>query len=360
MLVHRLVHVRTQIMIRVTILSLLSSLTLLYSIAVAQSDLATAKVTKQMVEIEHRLDGMVEAVNEATLTAEISGRVAEVMYDVGDVVPAGAVVIRLRGTEQKAEVARAEAQVQDAKARVVETSRNYRRIESLYEENAASRQALEQAKALMEVSDAALQVAEATLTKAIEQAGYTEIRAPYGGVVTKRHVEQGESVRPGQSLMSGFLPDQLRVGVEVPQRLIHSVRKSGIARVYLPGREDKPIEVGEFSIFPYASSGAGTTRVRLTLPVGVEDLSPGMLVKVSFVLGTRPALVIPGQAVVYRSEVIGVYVVHTSGVISLRRIRTGRKLPDEKLVVLSGLEEGEQVALEPVKAVTHLKQQSRQ
>ncbi|MDJ0958267.1 MAG: efflux RND transporter periplasmic adaptor subunit [Arenicellales bacterium] len=341
-------------------LPLLSSLTLSYSIAVAQPDLPTASVTKQPIDVEHRLDGMVEAINEATLTAEISGRVAEVMFDVGDVVPAEAVVIRLRGTEQKAEVARAEAQVQDAKARVVETSRNYRRIESLYEENAASSQALEQAKALMEVSNAALQVAEATLTKAIEQAGYAEIRAPYGGVVTKRHVDQGESVRPGQPLISGFLPDELRVGVEVPQRLIHSVRKRGIARIYLPGREDKPIEVAEFSIFPYASRGVGTTRVRLTLPVGVEDLSPGMLVKVSFVLGTRPVLVIPEQAVVYRSEVIGVYVVDTSGVVSLRRIRTGRKLPGNKLVVLSGLEEGEQVVLEPVKAVAHLKQRSNQ
>ena len=343
-----------------TILLPLSSLALSYSPAVAQPDLPTASAMKQLIEIEHRLDGVVEAINEATLTAEISGRVAEVIYDVGDVVPADAVVIRLRGTEQKAEVARAEAQVRDAKARVVETSRNHRRIESLYEENAASLQALEQAKALMEVSEAALQVAEATLVKAIEQAGYAEIRAPYGGVVTKRHVERGESVTPGQPLMSGFLPDELRVGVEVPQRLIHSVRKHGIARVHLPGREDKPIEVAELSIFPYASSGAGTTRVRLTLPVGVEDLSPGMLVKVSFILGTRSALVVPVQAVVYRSEVIGVYVIDKTGVVSLRRIRTGRKLPGEELVVLSGLDEGEQVVLEPVKAVAHLKLQSKQ
>lgn len=344
-----------------SILPLLSSLTLLYSsITIAQPELATAGVTKQMIEIEHRLDGMVEAINEATLTAEISGRVAEVMFDVGDVVPDDAVVIRLRGTEQKAEVTRAEAQVRDAKARVVETGRNYRRIESLYDENAASLQALEQAKALMEVSEAALQVAEAALIKATEQAGYAEILAPYGGVVTKRHVEQGESVSPGQALISGFLPDELRVGVEVPQRLIHSVRKHSIARVHLPGREDKPVEVVELSIFPYASSGVGTTRVRLSLPVGIEDLSPGMLVKVSFVLGARPALVVPERAVVYRSEVIGVYVVDATGVVSLRRIRTGRKLAGENLLVLAGLEEGEQVVLDPVKAVAHLKQQSKQ
>ena len=69
---------------------------------------------------------------------------------------------------------------------------------------------------------------------------------------------------------------------------------------------------------------------------------------------------IPEQAVVYRSEVIGVYVIDAAGAVSLRRIRTGRKLADEKLIVLAGLEEGEQVVLEPVKAVAYLKQQPKQ
>ena len=79
--------------------------------AAAQTDLTTVDVTQQLIQAEHRLDGVVQAVNEATLTAEIPGRVSEVMFDVGDTVPADAVVIRLRGTEQKAEVSRAEAQV---------------------------------------------------------------------------------------------------------------------------------------------------------------------------------------------------------------------------------------------------------
>jgi RND family efflux transporter MFP subunit len=324
-----------------------------------QTKLATIGVTQQMITVEHRLDGVVEAVNEATLTAEIPGRIAEVLFDVGDVVPAGAVVVRLRGTEQKAEVSAAEARVVDARARIIEASRNLRRIESLYEQNAASAQALEQAKATMEVREASLQVAQAQLTKAQEQAGYAVVRAPFGGVVTERHVERGESVSPGQPLISGFLPDQLRVGVEVPQRLIALVRKHRSARVHLPGPEQEAIEVKETLIFPYASAGVGTTRIRLTLPYGVEDLSPGMLVKVSFALGTRSVLAIPKKSIVFRSEVIGVYVLSEDGKVNLRRVRPGQTVADDNIVVLAGLAEGEQIALDPVMAVKYLKLQAQ-
>lgn len=328
--------------------------------APAESPLDAFYAEIRTIDVEHRLDGVVEAVNEATLTAEIGGRVDAVLFDVGDVVPADAVVIRLRGTEQKAELARAEAQVDDAEARLVEARENLKRIEALYASNAASKQALDQAKAGMEVAEASLDAANASLTKAREQVEYTVIRAPYGGVVTERHVERGESVSVGQPLMSGFLPDELRVSVDVPQRLIDKVRRHRSARVYLPGRELDPVEVTALSIFPYASEGSGTTRVRLVLPVGVESLSPGMLVKAAFTMGTREALAVPAGAVVFRSEVTGVYVLNERGDPALRRIRPGRLLPTGELEVLAGLQQGERIAADPAAAVLKLKRPEAQ
>lgn len=320
-----------------------------------QTPLATTAVSGRLVNVEHRLDGVVEAVNQATMTAEIPGRVAEVLFDVGDVVPADAVVLRFRGTEQKAEVTQAEAQVRDAEARVVETRRNFERLEALYAEKATSLTALDQARATLEVSEASLQASKASLTKAQERAGYTVIRAPYGGVVTQRHVEQGESVSAGQPLISGFLPDQLRVVVEIPQRLIESVRGGGKALAYLPGNSDKPLEISGISIFPYANAGTGTIRARLDLPQATSGVMPGMLVKVSFVVDSRPVLVIAERAIVHRSEVAGVYVVTEDNEVNLRRIRPGRRLADGNVVVLAGLQQGERVAMEPAEAVKHLR-----
>ena len=108
------------------------------------------------------------------------------------------------------------------------------------------------------------------------------------------------------------------------------------------------------------SQGTGTTRVRLNLPFGVEGLSPGMLVKVSFAAGERTVLVIPGRAVVYRSEVIGVYVKHDDGAIHLRRIRPGERIEGGRTIVLAGLEAGERVVLDPVAAISAMEQRSSQ
>jgi hypothetical protein len=84
-----------------------------------------------------------------------------------------------------------------------------------------------------------------------------------------------------------------------------------------------------------------------------------MMVKVSFALGTRSVLTIPKKAIVFRSEVIGVYVLSKDGKINLRRIRPGRTLADDNIVVLAGLAEGEQIALDPVMAVKSLKLQAQ-
>ena len=67
--------------------------------ASARSSLATVIVQPERTPIERRLDGVIEAVNQGTVAAQTSGRVAAILYDVNDFVPAGAVIIRLRSTE---------------------------------------------------------------------------------------------------------------------------------------------------------------------------------------------------------------------------------------------------------------------
>jgi multidrug efflux pump subunit AcrA (membrane-fusion protein) len=66
--------------------------------------------------LERDVDGTIEAVNQATVSAQTSGRVAEILYDVNDVVPAGAVIMRLKGTEQRAGLQGAEAVLTEARA----------------------------------------------------------------------------------------------------------------------------------------------------------------------------------------------------------------------------------------------------
>ena len=104
-----------------------------------------------------------------------------------------------------------------------------------------------------------------------------------------------------------------------------------------------------------ADEASHTFKVRLYLPAGTRSMFPGMFVKTAFVTGLKQELVIPGAAVVYRSEVTGVYVVEADGTLRFRHVRLGRTTPEGDVLVLAGLTPGERVALDPIAAGAELK-----
>ena len=108
------------------------------------------------------------------------------------------------------------------------------------------------------------------------------------------------------------------------------------------------------TIFPFADPQNHSFRVRVNLPEMDANILPGMLVKVSFVIDQSERLTIPAQALVRRSEVIGVYVVDADAKVSFRQVRTGHATR-EAIEITAGLEAGEMVAIDPVAAGIQLK-----
>jgi RND family efflux transporter MFP subunit len=320
---------------------------------VAASDLETAAVEHREVPREYRLDGLVEATQQTTVSAQTSGQVEQVLFDVDDYVTKGQVIVRLKDTEHRARVAQAEASAEAAQARLVEARRDFDRVKGIFARDLASKADMDKATAALHAAEAQAEAAAASLEQAREQLTYTQVRAPYSGIVTERLVQVGETPQPGQRLMSGISLEQLRVIVDVPQTLIAQVRTSGRARVQQPG--NGWIAAEKLTVFPYADPASNTFRVRLDLKPGTANLFPGMLVKAAFVTGRGEELVVPARAVVHRSEVTGVYVVATDGRVTLRHIRLGRDNEDGTYSVLSGLSVGERVAVDPIAAGVLLK-----
>ncbi len=318
---------------------------------------ATVTAEHQVVSREQLFDGVVEAVKQTTVSAQTSGRVLEILFDVDDFVSKGEVILRLRDTDQRARLEKAEASLAEARARYAQANAEYERVKGIYEKKLVSKSAYDKALAERDSARARLEAAKAAVVQAREQLAYTVVRAPYGGIVTERHVEVGEAVRPGQALMSGLSLERLRVQVAVPQRLINAVRALRKSRVFIDPAMAQTVAAERLTFFPYADRHTNTFQVRVQLPEGVQGLFPGMFVKVAFVIGERSRLVVPVAAVVYRSEVTGVYVVAQDGRVALRQIRAGRRTADGKMEVLAGLSAGETVALEPLKAGAYLKRQ---
>jgi RND family efflux transporter MFP subunit len=302
---------------------------------------------------ERVLDGRVEAVNQATVSAQTSGRIAELPFDVNDYVESGDVLMRFTDTEQKAALARAEAALQEANARLAEANQEFERFSKMIENNSVSQSRFDQSRANRDAAQARLNAARSGVETAKQQLEYTVIRAPYAGIVSKRHVELGELVSPGQPVISGLSLESLRVNIDVPQSMFHSVRTIGKAVVYV---DDERIAAESMTFFPVADSAANTFRVRVNLPDGAATLYPGIFIKVGFVVGETQRLLIPQEAVVRRSELSGIYVVDGDD-IALRQVRLGRKFGDS-IEVLAGLSEGEVVATDPVAAGIYLKERT--
>lgn len=312
--------------------------------------LRSLTVQPETMPLERRLDGTIEAVNQGTVAAQTSGRVAEILYDVNDFVPAGAVIVKLRATEQHSGLLQAEAALREATARETEAQIRYQRISDMYARQVVAKAMLDEATAARDAAAARLAAAKAAVATAREGVAYTEVRAPYAGIVTKRHVEVGETVSPGTALMSGLSLQYLRVVVDVPQSIIEQIRRIKQAAVYVSGRR---IEASKLTVFSQANAATGTFRARLELPQNATDLYPGMFVKVGFVIGTADRLLVPLTAVVERSEVTGVYAIDAQSNTSLRQVRLGHRFGD-RVEVLAGLHAGERIALDPALAVKRL------
>ncbi|WP_241546784.1 efflux RND transporter periplasmic adaptor subunit [Thiohalobacter thiocyanaticus] len=98
----------------------------------ALAQLPTAPVERSTVPYRQWFDGEIEAVHQATVSAETSGRIAAIHFDVDDYVERDAVIVELRDTEQQARLRQAEAAVEEARARFVEARDEYNRIKEIY------------------------------------------------------------------------------------------------------------------------------------------------------------------------------------------------------------------------------------
>ena len=322
--------------------------------AAEPAPLQTATVQYREVEQTYAAEGVVEAVKQSTVAAQISGRVVAVNFDVGDRVKKGQVIVRIDPAEVNQTYAASQAQIAQAEATLRNAKSQFERTQKLVEQKFMSAAAMDKAQADYQAAKAQLAVAEAGGGQAAATRGYATVTAPYSGVVSARPVELGEMAVPGKPLMSGFDPNELRVTASMPQYQLGAVRKLASASVEFPALK-KRIQAARVTILPAADAQTHTTQVRLDLPAGIEGLYPGMFARAYFAVGRVKKLLIPASAVALRSEVAGAYVVGENGEIRFRQLRLGETAGGEDVEVLAGVAPGENVALDPVAALAALK-----
>jgi len=309
----------------------------------------TAAVELREVELTTTAEAVMEAVRQSTVSAQISGRIVDLRFDVGDYVKKGEVILRIDERSATRALEASEAQVLEAQAALANARAQFERSKQLLAQKFISQAALDQAEAAYKAAQARVAALVAGAGQAATERSFATVLAPYSGVVSARHVELGEMAAPGRPLMTGFDPSTLRVVANVPQAQVAAIQAGGKARIEVPSL-GRWVDVKAMTIVPAADPRTHTTRIRLELPAEVRGVYPGVYARVHFVVGRAPRLLVPRAAVLRRSEVTAVYVVDEQGRARLRQIRLGSAGDEASVEVLAGLKPGERVALEPIKA----------
>lgn len=304
-------------------------------------------------------DATVEAIRRATISSETSGRISEINFDVDDFVKKGSVLVRITDAATRARLSGLEANVSEAEAQYNVALSEFNRIEGVFERKLVSKSAFEKAEAELKAATQRLTAAKAKVKEVLEQLKYTVVKAPYSGVVAERHVELGEMAKVGQPLLTGFSLNELRAVTHVPQSVVTQIRSATEAQIIVSTQDQAPLRSSLITVYPEADPNTHTYRVRVKLPSVPKGIYPGHLVKIQFTTGEAQKMRLPSQAIVMRSELQAVYIVKDNKV-SLRQIRLGKTNTDNTVDILAGLDAGEMVAMDPVRAGVYLKEQASQ
>ncbi len=247
--------------------------------------------------------GYVTARREATVSAQITGTLIEVLIEEGDHVKLGQVLGRLEDTAQRAALAQAQAQLKSARALLVQyeaqlrqSERDVKRAEDLVERKLVSQQAVEQARTQVETGTAQVQgqrkqieLAAAAVRSAQVQLGYCTVRAPFTGVVIAKAAQVGEIVSP-LSAGGGFTRtgigtivdmDSLEIEVDVNEAYINRVQPGQPVESVLNAYPDWRIPSHVIAIIPTADRSKATVKVRIGLDAKDARIVPDMGVRVS-------------------------------------------------------------------------------
>lgn len=299
-------------------------------------------------------EGVVEAVRQTVVAAQVPGAVVQLSVKAGDRVTAGQLLVRLDARAAEQSAAASDAQVQAARAALEVATRDVERQRQLQQKGFISSSALDQAEAQYKATRAQLeaQMAQAGATRT--QSGFYLVRAPFAGIVADVPVSLGDMAMPGRPLLTLYDPAALRVTAAVPQSVAATLGAGQGLRIELPAlpADRATIPVSRVQVLPTADPGTHTVPVRADLPAGLSAVTPGMYARLWLPGAATPSATgaagvsVPSTAIVRRAELTGVYVLDATGKPLLRQVRLGRG-DGQRVEVLAGLAPGERIATDP-------------
>lgn len=253
---------------------------------------------------------------------EVAGRVATIAFKEGERVAAATVLVSLDDSVQRAELARAEANLALARTK-------HERALELRDKGFISVQAIDEAENNLRVAIAEAQLARARLAK-------TQIRAPFDGIVGLRQVSLGDYVKEGQDLVNLEKTDPLKMDFRVPEVRHADVRDGQSLQLTLDAMPDQLFEGRVYAINPLLDASGRALVIRARVPNPRSQLRPGMFARVRILTAEIvDSLVVPEESIFTVGEDRFVYRI-VGGKAERRKVETGQR-SGGKVEIASGL-----------------------
>lgn len=356
------------------------------SLVNAEGDVETAQQTYNILTIEPvsksgeaPIGGTVIPYKEVTLTAQAPGRVEYIAGEEGDAFQIGQLLVTLDRNKLMAQRSAAIAQLQDAQVaannarvqlmREIESPRSNSfskapggmgmpaMFDQMFSKSmsdmmgydySANRTAdFYQQQAMVQQAYNAISQAQAQIVQIDATLRDTQSLAPFNGQIYKKYIEIGDTVQPGQPLVTFSDNSYLQIKAEIPVKLASSLKAGQTLNASIESYK-QPLQVTVARVFPGADEVNHTVTVKFNLPVAVK-MPTGTYAEVNVPMqaGQMPSLpLIPASAVVVRSGLSMVFIVNENNETDLRVVRVGRKVGD-KVKLLAGIKAGQRIIVNP-------------
>lgn len=310
--------------------------------AVATQTVSVAVVASQPIARQISATGTISPWEEVPVGAETGGLTAvAVNAEEGQVVRAGQVLVKLNDTLISAQLRQQDAAVASARATLAEAQAALGRARELQAKGYLSQASLDTATARQGTASANLAAAEAARGETAARLGQTSVRAPVGGLISRRSVTKGQIVGAGSELFRIVRDGRLELDAEIPETDLAAVKAGMPATVFSEkvGQMSGKVRIVTSEVNP--SSRLGMARIALSSMGGFR---PGMFARATIDAGDQPALVVPSASVLYRENRPGVFVVDAAKKAHFRRINILANTGDR--VAVTGVTAGDRVVVE--------------
>jgi len=311
-----------------------------------------APITAKVAAIEVVTDqkpievyGIVQPARQSFISSRVMGPVVAVRIQAGDQVRKGQALVEIQPQTIDGQVAQAQGAKAQAEAGLALAQKNYTRFENLHEQDAASDLELDMARMQFEQATGAVAQANGAVQSASSVAAEAIVKAPFAARVVDKMIEVGDLAAPGRPLV--------RLESLSGRKVWLTIREADIGRITkgqkLTLRFDTRSDLGDVSgivdeIVSAADPATHTFTVKVSL--GNLDVSSGIAARALLPGDETSRLAVPTSAVFYRGGLELVVVRNQDGTARTRAVTTGSQIAGDRIEILSGLSEGDQIVVD--------------